>query len=502
MHNSIGKNSIIIVLLIITVIFGGCTNAVYEGFHIEKQGDLQVFNNLKSEVNANRKAIIESSEPIDISKYTPDFKDDLHMFSEDEIKNLVEPKEMKNITKQEAKDDVEVAFNMLKYSYGAYEYFGGDEAFNKAKEDVLKKIDLMTDEIIAIEDLQNAIVKCLNFIKDGHFRINNDYLCDMQYMYICKDYIFTYENGKYYTTYNGDKVQVLSINNDKNLENYIKPTIIETGEICYGLVSLFDSVETADSSSIMKIKYKIRTKEIDINWQSNGRSQMKSEIVYEKNIIDGIPVYSIRKMYGDKDELNKFKLSALDAREEETIIIDLRSNPGGSDEYPNDWFSNYTGYQPNYPCSYGHKWTELSISASEKLSPDIRKYINKEAFDNMDNGKWSVYSYLGKWVENDNNVIVLIDKGVASSGETMIRVLRTMDNVVFVGSNSYGCALVPNQSNKYLPNSGIKMYFGLGLILTDDGENRDGIGYMPDIWVNPKDALDLAMKMCKFYNIK
>jgi len=77
-----------------------------------------------------------------------------------------------------------------------------------------------------------------------------------------------------------------------------------------------------------------------------------------------------------------------------------------------------------------------------------------------------------------------------------------MDNVVFVGSNSYGCALVPNQSNKYLPNSGIKMYFGLGLILTDDGENRDGIGYMPDIWVNPKDALDLALKMCKFYNIK
>lgn len=140
MHNSIGKNSIIIVLLIITVIFGGCTNAVYEGFHIEKQGDLQAFNNLKSEVNANRKAIIESSEPIDISKYTPDFKDDLHMFSEDEIKNLVEPKEMKNITKQEVKDDVEVAFNMLKYSYGAYEYFGGDEAFNKAKEDVLKKL--------------------------------------------------------------------------------------------------------------------------------------------------------------------------------------------------------------------------------------------------------------------------------------------------------------------------------------------------------------------------
>lgn len=318
----------------------------------------------------------------------------------------------------------------------------------------------------------------------------------------CKDYIFTYENGKCYTEYEGDRVQVLSINEDENLENYIKPTIIETGEICYGLFSLFTVTEAADARTVMKIKHKFKTKDVDINWQQDERINLKGEIVYEKNIIDGIPIYSIRQMFGDESLLYKFKLSGLEAKEEDTIIIDLRGNRGGSDGYPTDWFNFYTGHYSEYPSSFGHKWTDLSIKASEELNPDVRKLLSKSEFDNMLNGKWSLYSSLGKWTENDNNVIVLIDKAVASSGETMIRILRTMDNVVFVGSNSLGCTLVLNQNYKSLPNSGTEMYFGLGLMLTDDGENRDVTGYMPDIWVNSKDALDLALKMCSFYDIK
>ena len=35
----------------------------------------------------------------------------------------------------------------------------------------------------------------------------------------------------------------------------------------------------------------------------------------------------------------------------------------------------------------------------------------------------------------------------------------------------------------YLPNSGLRLIFGIELCLTENGENLDGTGYPPDLWV-------------------
>lgn len=57
-----------------------------------------------------------------------------------------------------------------------------------------------------------------------------------------------------------------------------------------------------------------------------------------------------------------------------------------------------------------------------------------------------------------------------------------------VGIPSGGCALVPNNMHFYLPNTGVELYFGTGLCLIETDENRDGVGYLPDLWVNPVEA--------------
>ena len=33
-------------------------------------------------------------------------------------------------------------------------------------------------------------------------------------------------------------------------------------------------------------------------------------------------------------------------------------------------------------------------------------------------------------------------------------------------------------------------------------ENRDGVGYLPDLWVNPPDALDAVARMCEYYGLR
>ena len=33
-------------------------------------------------------------------------------------------------------------------------------------------------------------------------------------------------------------------------------------------------------------------------------------------------------------------------------------------------------------------------------------------------------------------------------------------------------------------------------------ENRDVVGYAPDLWVNPPDALDAVARMCEYYGLR
>lgn len=65
-----------------------------------------------------------------------------------------------------------------------------------------------------------------------------------------------------------------------------------------------------------------------------------------------------------------------------------------------------------------------------------------------------------------------------------------------------GCSLTPNNCNFYLPNTGLRVYFGTGLSFCESLENIDGAGFLPDLWVEPADALDAAVRLCQYYNLK
>ena len=80
------------------------------------------------------------------------------------IKRIKNP----NISKDEFVSDIEVLFQELKNSYGAYDYFG-EEAFLNAKRAILKKADDEYD----FEKLETFMIEEFSkFIKDGHFSIS------------------------------------------------------------------------------------------------------------------------------------------------------------------------------------------------------------------------------------------------------------------------------------------------------------------------------------------
>ena len=85
-------------------------------------------------VNEKRRAVIEEGEPLDISPWTPDFAGQNHTFTDGEMEALMTRRNMVDyLPPEKAREDLDVFFTLLRTTYGAYEYFGGDEVFEKLK---------------------------------------------------------------------------------------------------------------------------------------------------------------------------------------------------------------------------------------------------------------------------------------------------------------------------------------------------------------------------------
>lgn len=480
------------------------------------------FNSLIRMANNNRKDIIlaglQNLESFDEKKFTPDYRDEINVFSEDEIEILLDKQDSRAVTKQEAIEDINTLFKLYKYTYSAYHYFGGDITINEAKDKILQDIINLDNNEISYLDFRKMIAKHLNFIQDEHHTIR--YIVDGEVskrdeivfydsykLYIGDKLDIIYKNDKYYIKSDNAELLIESIAGDTDLHNYIKSTINDEGKIVYGLFSLFTSKENAEKCNTITAINQDKEVTINISWTLAENGTTDFEKLYEKKEINGVPVYTIHKMIGSKEGLegleernllDEFSNSAKEARNHYSFIIDLRGNTGGNSTYAHNWFYNYCG---SSPISAG-----LSYSKSNLLDATYYKNNNigldKEYYDLLNAGKWSKnISTESEWYDNNNIIIVLVDNYVASSAEYMVSILRQLDNVIFIGSNTSGAMLTPGNTSKYLPNSKLFVYYGSGLSFTNSLDNIDCKGFMPDIWVNPKDALEKAIQLRNYYSL-
>ncbi|MBS0673330.1 hypothetical protein KFO60_13520, partial [Enterococcus faecalis] len=106
----------------------------------------ETFNALLKKINDEREEFQKKTPP-----KVEDYIDDLALsddeFDDYELKSILpnfntKPFEGKRIlTNKEALEDVEVLFKLFKYAYAPYKYFGGDNKFNKAKQDIMYEIN-------------------------------------------------------------------------------------------------------------------------------------------------------------------------------------------------------------------------------------------------------------------------------------------------------------------------------------------------------------------------
>lgn len=422
------------------------------------------FEDFLEEVNERRQAATEG-EPLDLSAYMTDHPEQAQTYTDEELVLLTTNRGAgEELTKEQLLADVDSCFTLLKTTYGAYDYFGGDEVFAPLMAGVKEELEAL--EAPTAADLENALANALaQVVRDGHFRVGTHALRDSfsQEMY--------YVPGLYFDDPAG------------RTDDYIRPTIGPDGRICYWYAAL-----SHDGSDLPG--------ELDgetLSWTRAGTIRSDGT-VFRTLEQSGVPVLVSRAMWAGMTSSKEKQLERLaacggDYADAPLLVFDVMGNGGGDDGYILDWFEGWTGqYDPR------------RIVFARRLS-QLARYAMPSYANYGEPGCWAGNAETGSWIEREGVTFVLTDKGVASSGESAVELFRTVENTLFIGGPTTGCALVPNNLAFYLPNSGLGLYFGTGLSAAEDVENRDGVGYLPDLWVEPLDARKAVFRLMEYYEM-
>ncbi|MCP4550135.1 MAG: hypothetical protein GY835_27050 [bacterium] len=192
---------------------------------------------------------------------------------------------------------------------------------------------------------------------------------------------------------------------------------------------------------------------------------------------DGVtPVLGVRSM--DVRRLDGLPATADTLRNEPAMVLDLRGNYGGGDDPAMLWGPRLSGQY--------FEWVGYVVSYTGQSDP-LRRYRSFPGSRmNTDPQTEAATPYGG-------SLKVLIDRGVASSGETFTHVASQIIGAVLLGENSSGCVNYGNVTpHAPLPHSGLKLNFGRSRFVADwVRPTREGIGFFPDYWLDTEDPIGL-----------
>lgn len=471
-------------------------------------------DDVRNEINNRNENALCSDISVDQAAYQ--LADTDKKYTDEELKKLATNHGENSVTKEQAMEDVDTYFEILKDSYAGYNYFGGDEKFNPAKEEI--KLEIQNNEMDEImpSTLMVIILRNLNFFTDSHLRLNSASNGAEAYCYYESSKMKFYKhNDEYYSIIDGKQWYL-----EASFNQYMKYTIDKSGEIVYGLFGTV--INSSDLPFAVKLKKDKAEKIIEISWNQCNVGKASGKSLSKKDNVNISTIYDMT--LGTKTMLEEIdatkKLS-----ENQYGILDLRNNNGGAHEEGLLWLYTYTGqvidvnttayfrntmfnkYMSNEYVKKTYGNTEY-LSKLMKLSEFASK--EKDAMDEYTNVMAKMDTNVNLWLNgldnlNSNNMIdsktnlfVLQSKEDYSAGELLVMGLKKVKNVITVGSNTNGSIHTGSVLSFYLPNSGISATISRSL-LTNLDKDLDTYGIEPDIYISDGNAEDAVLRCIRYY---
>ena len=393
---------------------------------------------------------------------------------------------------EQAKEDVDLFFRTWKYVYPSY-YFMGENLFTSARQKVEKALASYQSGISGAE-LGDILYDAMSFLQDDHSTINGKsptrVESKLNYLGFYDDtQTFDKDEQGFYQTYEGVKWYFSSCS---RAEMRIEPILLSSGKVAYGPLILAPRSETVEEDEMI-LKNGEEEKTVFIRWKSCADVEADGEAQKQADVIENGDVYYIDylTMHSDVGDVNEFIQTAYEARNHKAVILDLRHTQGWEHWQYLEWLKAFTGEIPTINAAF--------LTRNNALRT-LKNYGGFKAVS-LGNEDCSVWYERGHESRNDIPLLVLTDKSCGSSVEEACIYPRTMQNTIVIGGNTEGCAQGGSTQTYYLPHSGVP--FSIGGFMEFEGEtkNVDGIGYEPDIWCRPKDALLFALRFLQNYQL-
>ena len=405
-----------------------------------------------------------------------------------------------SISRAKAVEEINLLFDVLKYGYAGYQFFGGDEVFEAAKSRILKEMSQYAQSI-PLWNYSYMIAASLEFIQDGHFAFGNRSICQWHTFRVNPYLRFFMDDDGRFVSETGIRLDSI---NGADPSSFLKPSIDEDGDIVYILGML---VPDWQADFMCQLEYE--DGRMEMAWLVPVSPMDYGGPVYELGEVEGLPLVSCRSFDSVHDQdraLSKFVQDADRLRHEKAILLDLRSNHGGSAAYGMLWCQRLLEGSAGPATFTAELATDTAMALllnriaerrEEGLDADEARAVQaywKNAQDPSRPGWCRISIARGGRVSNAPFIAVLIDCNASSATEDFIRRLRSMDNVAIIGTNTRGALLCVNPGIFALPHSGLEVRIPTMLWLDSEMQNRDGIGYLPDFWVHPDHALEYGVK--------
>ncbi len=407
----------------------------------------------------------------------------------------------------DAEADVDLLFRALRCTYGGYAFFGGDAAFRQAQRNVLQW-SRDKDTGLTVGDLQRYLTYELRFIADSHFTVGGQTLSPPKHFFSDMSILFERDDYGFFLRHDGQRHYIQCIDGSPYFLSRLYLTLDAQGALRYVVGALGNTAKQSLSAQVLfddGSSCTLTLTKTDLSARQKDRAQAPPAT--------DIPIARICH-FGDVNE----QALLADARrigESPVAILDLRGNGGGSPARVRQWLNAYDpqhfslkdtgpgGYalhrQTLAVCGVLRRLAEAGAAAFDRyyypgydFSAQELAFLDQITRSGINTQ--TVAAWPNRRVAANSLLVVLVDKDTMSAGEHLVARLLNRDNVLFIGTNTFGATVSDKGIPIVLPHSGITVQYGSSLYLMfNESVVNEAMGFFPDLWV-PEDALNRALQ--------
>ena len=404
------------------------------------------------------------------------------------------------LARDAALEDVDMFEYLLGTSYSGLEYWEHAGVRFKPLLDSLRSA-LEGRDSIPSDEFERGLSAILKRIFDGHIALigsGYNHAYRHKAVYFCDVLVEKAGDGSLRVIDSRlDAVKPGDLFTERSAESFLFRTLSPPGESHYLIGALsFDPVTQE------RLSFNNTTIGIPFHKSRMLYARFDEAEPFSAERVRGIPVIRAASFSdGVYPKMKEFMNAGSEYKHDDTIVVNLLNNGGGSSAFPEGFIRNLNG-RAEWELSYAvltspaiaQYYLRYDVSSVPEMSTELERTIastaaKHERYRASPAKTWEFGSAPGGKGSGtyDGTLIILTNRRILSAGEAMVGYSQSVKNRILIGENTGGVVQFSDCQEYLLPHSRFVVKLPRRLLLVPGFE--ECVGYLPDYWLDSMEPL-------------